>query len=192
MGHNYAAISFDTAILNDLRQYSDFSEIHAVNPHDFLNQDVADQSKYYINLVTQDFALRKQISHHMNLLRCNRFSVIHKDSCVEGSSIGDGSFIYPNVTLYPKSVIDKDVIIQANSRISHNSNIGEGCFIGGLVNVSGSAKIGNYNKIYPCCNIVDKISICDDIVLGTGSTIRKDILESGTYTELPNKIKKLR
>jgi acetyltransferase-like isoleucine patch superfamily enzyme len=187
----FFAISFNTSILNDIRHYSNNIEIHAINPHDFLNQSESDNSKYYINLVTQDFELRKQISQHLTALSNNRFSVVHENSCVEGSEIGDGSFIYPNVTLYPESTIGQDVIVQANSRVSHNSNVGDGCFIGGLVNISGSTEVGRYNKIYPCCNIVDKISICDDVVIGTGSTLRKSIRESGTYSELPNKIRKL-
>jgi len=95
------------------------------------------------------------------------------------------------VTLYPDSIIGQDVIVHSNSRISHNSVIGDGCFIGGLVNISGSVKIGKYNRIYPCCNIIDKICICDNVVIGTGSTIKKSIHESGTYSKLSDKIKKI-
>ncbi len=190
--NEFFAISFDTSILNDLTQYSNLPEVNVINPIDFLNQSKVDNSKYFINLVTQDFDLRKQISHHMDTVKCKRFSIIHHQSYVEGSEIGDGSFIYPNVTAYPKSKIGKDVIIQSNSRISHNATIDDGCFIGGLTNISGSVTVGSFCKIFPCCNIVDKVNIVDDVTLGTRSTIRKNITESGTYSELPNKVKKIR
>lgn len=189
---DFIAISFDTSILNDLKKYSTDFEISVINPFRFLNGEEIDNSKYYINLVTQDFDLRKQVSHQIDESLCKRFTLIHNRACVEKSEVADGSFIYPNVTLYPNSKLKKDVIVQSNSRISHNVTIGDGCFIGGLVNISGSVNVGSFCKIYPCCNIIDKIEVVDDVILGTGSTIRKNITESGTYSEIPSKIKKIR
>jgi len=193
MTHRYVAISFDTAIFNDLKQYlkSDEIELKNIDPTEFLNTTQFSSDDTFINLVTKDFDLRKQISDHMSKSKCERLSFVHKTACVDGAIINDGCFVYPNVTVYPNATVEQDVIIQANSRISHNVRIQRGVFIGGLVNISGSSTIGKFVKLYPSCNITDKISVADYVTIGTGTTLRKNITESGTYSKLSDKLKKI-
>ena len=193
MARNCVAISFDTTILNDLKQYLklDFIELKIIDPTEFLNTTQFSSDDMFINLVTKDFGLRKQISEHMSRLKCDRFSFVHKTACIDGAIIEDGCFVYPNVTVYPNANVEQDVIIQANSRISHNVRIQYGTFIGGLVNISGSSNIGKFVKLYPSCNITDKISVADHATIGTGTTLRKNIIESGTYSKLSDKLKKI-
>jgi len=193
MTRRCVAISFDTAIFNDLKQYlkSDEIKLKIIAPTEFLNTTQVSSDDTFINLVTKDFNLREQISEHMSLLKCKRFSFVHKTACVDGATIEGGCFVYPNVTAYPSATIEQDVIIQANSRISHNVRIQSGVFIGGLVNISGSSNIGKFVKLYPSCNVTDKISVTDHATIGTGTTLRKNITESGTYSKLSDKLKKI-
>ena len=193
MKHNYVAISFNTAIFNDLKQYlkSDDIELKIIDPLEFLNTTQISSDDRFINLVTKDFSLREEISEHMLRLKCERFTFVHKTACVDGAKISDGCFVYPNVTIYPNATVQQDVIIQANSRISHNVKIQSGTFIGGLVNISGSSNIGKFAKLYPSCNIIDKVSVADYVTIGTGTTLRKNIIESGIYSRFSDKIKKI-
>ena len=193
MTRSCVAISFDTKIFNDLKQYlkSDEIELKINDPTEFLNTTQFSSDDTFINLVIKDFNLREQISEHMTRLKCDRFSFVHRTACVDGAIINDGCFVYPNVTVYPNATVEQDVIIQANSRISHNVRIQRGVFIGGLVNISGSSTIGKFVKLYPSCNITDKISVADYVTIGTGTTLRKNITESGTYSKLSDKIKKI-
>ena len=193
MTRSCVAISFDTAIFNDLKHYlkSDEIELKIIEPPEFLNITESSSDTTFINLVTKDFGLREQISEHMTKLKCDRFNFIHNTACVDGATIGSGCFVYPNVTVYPNATIEEDVIIQANSRISHNVKIQSGVFVGGLVNISGSSTIGKFVKLYPSCNITDKTSVTDYVTIGTGTTLRKNITESGTYSKLSDKLKKI-
>lgn len=187
------AVSYDTAILNDLSCYlmADSITLDQITPDDFLKKESTGNNEFFINLVTKDFELRQRVSEKINNVGYQRFTFVHKSSCIEGADISDGVFVYPNVTVYPSASVSSDVIIQSNSRISHYASVGCGTFIGGLVNISGSSSIGNYCKIYPSTNIVDKISVADNTIIGTGTTIKKSIRKSGTYTKLSDKIKKI-
>jgi len=193
MRHEFVAISFETAILNDLTHYLKSKDIKLkyIDPDEFLNTEYFNSEYSFINLITKDFDLRSRISNHITKLGFNRFSFVHESACVDGSQVGDGCFIYPNVTIYPSAAVGQDVIIQANTRISHNATIEFGTFIGGVANISGSSNIGKFSKVYPSCNIADKIRIADHSVIGTGTTVRKNINESGTYSKLSDKIKKV-
>jgi len=191
--HNYVAISFNTVIFNDLKQYlkPDNIELKIVDPIEFLNTTQINSGDSFINLITKDFNLREKISEHMLKLKCQKFTFVHKTACVEGAKVSHGCFVYPNVTIYPNAIVEQDVIIQANSRISHNVKIRSGVFVGGLVNISGSSTIGKFVKIYPSCNLTDKISVADHAIIGTGTTLRKNITETGIYSKLSDKIKKI-
>jgi len=51
--------------------------------------------------------------------------------------------------------------------------------------ILGGAKIGNSCRIGTNSVIFPKVKICDNVVIGSGSIVRKDINESGTYVGSP-------
>ena len=109
--------------------------------------------------------------------------------------IGDNCFIGPFVE------IQKDVYIGSNTRIQSHSficsavKIGNSCFIGhgvkfvndkfsnGKVNfdppfektiIGNNVLIGSNSTILP-------VTIADDVIIGAGSVVTKDIIEPGVY-----------
>lgn len=116
-------------------------------------------------------------------------------------TIGDHSFIGPFVE------VQKDVTIGARCRIQSHTfvcelvQIGDDCFIGhgvmfinDLFSGGGPAQgdkslwkhthIGNRVSIGSNATILP-ISICDDVVIGAGSVVTKDISEPGVYAGNP-------
>ena len=93
----------------------------------------------------------------------------------EGSFIGANSIITCNIKLGKHSLLNRGV------------HIGHDCIIGDYFSampgsvVSGNVKIGS--KVYLGTNssIREKITICDDVVIGLNTGIVKDINISGTY-----------
>ena len=120
-----------------------------------------------------------------------------------GCKIGESSFIGPFTE------IQKDVVIGANTKIQSHSficelvTIGQNCFIGhgvmfinDLFSNGGPARgnkdlwkethIGNNVSIGSNATILP-VTICDDVVIGAGSVVVKDIIEPGTYVGNPSR-----
>lgn len=120
---------------------------------------------------------------------------------VYGCSIGDDTFIGPFVEIQRGASIGSCCRIQSHTFICEMVTIGEGCFIGhgvmfinDLFSNGGPARgnkslwlstvIGNNVSIGSNATILP-VSICDDVVIGAGSVVTKDIQKSGVYAGNP-------
>ena len=125
--------------------------------------------------------------------------------CVEpcnlyGCSIGDNSFVGPFVEIQQGAIIGKRCRVQSHSFICEKVTIGDDCFIGhGVMFVndlfkkggpSGNAEdwkptyIGNNVSIGSNATILP-VSITDQVVIGAGSVVTRDITEPGIYAGNP-------
>ena len=114
-----------------------------------------------------------------------------------GCKLLDNVFVGPFVEIQNNVTIGERTRIQSHSFICTNTLIGSDCFIGhGVMFVNDkfvdrklskdflSTKLGN--KVYVGSNAtILPISICNDVVIGAGSVVTKDITESGTYVGNP-------
>jgi acetyltransferase-like isoleucine patch superfamily enzyme len=121
-----------------------------------------------------------------------------------GCRIGDGCFIGPFTE------IQKDVVIGARTRVQSHSfvcelvTIGEDCFIGhGVMFINDTfasggpargrkelwreTRIGNRVSIGSNATIMP-VTIVDDVVIGAGSVVTKDITTAGTYAGNPARL----
>lgn len=118
-----------------------------------------------------------------------------------GCEIGDDCFIGPFVE------IQKDVRIGARTRIQSHSficelvTVGEDCFIGhGVMFINDRFALGGPargNKVYWESTVIGNrvsigsnatllpVSICDDVVIGAGAVVTRDILQPGIYAGNP-------
>ncbi len=125
---------------------------------------------------------------------------------IYGCTIGDNCFIGPFVE------IQKDVTIGANTKVQSHAficelvTIGSNCFIshgamfindlfsgggpaGGKKELWQSTTIGNNVSIGTNATVLP-VNITDNVVIGAGSVVTKDITEPGIYAGNP--VKKLR
>jgi acetyltransferase-like isoleucine patch superfamily enzyme len=127
-------------------------------------------------------------------------------SNIYGCSIGDNTFIGPFVEIQKDVTIGKNCRIQSHSFICEMVIIGDNCFIshgamfinylfkngklsGGDKSLWAGTKIGN-NVIIGTNATVLPVTIVDDVVIGAGSVVTKDITEPGIYAGNP--LRKLR
>ena len=127
---------------------------------------------------------------------------------IYGCEIGDDSFIGPFVEIQKNVKIGSRTKIQSHSFVCELVTIGDDCFIGhGVMFINDlfkgggpaggdsskwkATKIGNNVSIGSNATILP-VDICDNVVIGAGSVVTKDILESGIYVGNPaKKIRKL-
>jgi UDP-3-O-[3-hydroxymyristoyl] glucosamine N-acyltransferase len=133
-------------------------------------------------LVIADVALRKQITAHLNKYNIERFSMIHNQSYALTESIALGCMIYPMASIYPSATVEQDVIVHSLTLVAHKCHVGCGAFISGGITIGGSTTIGDFTQIGINATIYDQINIVADTVIGAATVVRKDILQSGTYS----------
>jgi acetyltransferase-like isoleucine patch superfamily enzyme len=131
---------------------------------------------------------------------------IVEPSNLYGCSLGDDTFIGPFVEIQKDVKIGIGTKIQSHSFICELVVIGNNCFIShGVMFINDlfsnggpargdkslwrSTSIGNNVSIGTSSTILP-VRVCDNVVIGAGSVVTKDILEPGIY--LGNPAKKLR
>lgn len=121
-----------------------------------------------------------------------------------GCTIADNSFIGPFVEIQKDVTIGMNCKIQSHSFICELVTIGNDCFIGhgvmfindlfsegkpagGNKDLWRSTSIGNNVSIGSNATILP-VSVCDNVVIGAGSVVTKDIIEPGVYAGNPAKL----
>lgn len=121
-----------------------------------------------------------------------------------GCKIGDATRIGPFVEIQKNVTIGQGCKIQSHAFICEWVTIGNDCFISHgamFINdpfaIGGPARgnkdlwrrteIGNHVSIGTHASILP-VTICDDVVIGAGSVVTKDILKPGIYAGNPAKL----
>lgn len=125
---------------------------------------------------------------------------------IYGAKVGDNCFIGPFVEIQKNTIIGNFTKVQSHTFICEFVTIGSNCFIGHGVmfindlfsegkpaggdkskwkstNIGTNVSIGSNATILP-------VTICDNVVIGAGSVVTKDITESGFYVGNPAKFLK--
>jgi len=116
-------------------------------------------------------------------------------------TIGDNCFIGPFVEIQKGVIIGNNCKIQSHSFICELVSIADNCFIGhGVMFINDDLKtgqpaggnkdlwkpttIGSNVSIGSNATILP-VSICDNVVIGAGAVVTKDITEAGVYAGNP-------
>lgn len=108
------------------------------------------------------------------------------------ASIGKGTVVMHQAVVNAGARIGENCIINTFCNIEHDAVIGDQCHISTGTMVNGDCKVGKMCFIGSQSVLANGISICDDVIVGAGSLVRKNILKSGIYSGNPAilKIKK--
>ncbi len=127
---------------------------------------------------------------------------------IYGCKIGDNCFVGPFVEIQKDVIVGNRTKVQSHTFICELVTIGDDCFIGhgvmfinDLFSKGGPARgdksfwkethIGNNVSIGSNATILP-VTICDNVVIGAGAVVTKDINEPGVYAGNPaRKIKGL-
>ncbi len=118
-----------------------------------------------------------------------------------GCSIGDNVFVGPFVEVQRTVNIGNRTKVQSHSFICELVEIGDDCFVGhGVMFINDlfanggpargnkklwkSTRIGNKVSIGSNATILP-VSVCDNVVIGAGSVVTRDISEPGIYAGNP-------
>ena len=121
-----------------------------------------------------------------------------------GCTIGDECFIGPFVEIQRDVFIGRRCRVQSHTFICELVTLGDDCFVGhGVMFVNDlfqqggpaagnrtlwkATRIGNHVSIGSNATILP-VSICDEVVIGAGAVVTKDITKPGIYAGNPAKL----
>lgn len=111
------------------------------------------------------------------------FANIIKRNVIIGSDVklGEGIYIGDDAKIGSRTVIEDNVFIHGDTHIAHDNIIGAHTYISGRFNTAGFTKLGKRNFYGICSVISDHVTICDDVWIGLGCIIVRNIKEPGKY-----------
>jgi sugar O-acyltransferase (sialic acid O-acetyltransferase NeuD family) len=184
---NVVIVGFEEAAIT--RDFCDLISqtctVNVLHPDKFLAGCYSIDSKFLIS-VTKDIDLRQSLIEYLDTKKLQRATYIHPSAVLSSHAIiNDGVFIGPFASVFTRAIVHKDCIIGPYSMVSHSATLGQGSIMHPGAMVAGSTSVGQYCLLGMRSTIIDKLEICDNVVVGAGSLISKNILESGNYVGNP-------
>jgi len=147
-----------------------------------------DIKEFEIMVCVGDSKLRKTIVDQLPS-DTKFFTFIHPTALImsDDVEIGEGSFIGAN------SILTTNIKLGKHSLLNRACHIGHDCRIGDFLSmmpgsiISGNVKVGNKVFLGTNSSVKEQINICDNVVIGMGGVVVKDITENGTYVGIPTK-----
>lgn len=119
-------------------------------------------------------------------------------------TLGDGCFVGPFTEIQKGVTIGARTRIQSHSFICELVSVGQDCFIGhGVMFINDAFAVGGpargRRELWQSTTIGDRVSIgsnatimpvriCDDVVIGAGAVVTRDVTEPGFYVGNPARL----
>lgn len=118
-------------------------------------------------------------------------SVISEDSLISSRAvIGEGVNIMPYSGVYGDCKIEEGVLINSFASVHHDSFIGKYSELSPGCRILGGAHIGSFCAVGANAVILPKLKICNNVVIGAGAVVTKNIEIPGIYLGIPAILKK--
>lgn len=113
------------------------------------------------------------------------WNYISPNAYVGDLKMGKGNFICAGVIITTNVVIGNHVHLNLQTTVGHDVIIGDFSTTAPSVNISGNVNIGSGVYLGTKSCIKEKISICDDVIVGLNAGVVNNIIESGIYVGTP-------
>lgn len=152
--------------------------------------EILEQSNCFENayIAVGQTAIREKIFNQIVSRGLNVASFIHSKSIISSSAyIGRGAVLYPGVIVQSKVSIGDGVLLNANATIGHDVIISKFSTISPAASIAGCVKLGERCYLGLLSGIVENLIISDDVTIGAGAIVVKNISSSGKYAGVPAK-----
>ncbi len=138
-----------------------------------------------------DNKIRMDKYNYLKRHDCNIVSIIHPSAIISQSvSMGFGTVVMAGAIINAYSQIGYSCIINSNAVVEHDCLLSDGVHISPGVLLAGDVSIGISTWIGIGSTVKQQITIVNDVIVGAGSVVVKDIVEQGIF--FGNPLKKLK
>ena len=166
----------------------DYNETSLMNIN-VICHSLFDPDLYKVIVGIGDPILRKKIVE--NLPDSTEFATIIHPSAVISKwvNIGAGSIITAGTIITCNVKIGKHAHLNLHTTIGHDCEIGNYFTTTPGTNISGNCRFGDQVYLGTNSSVKQGVAICDNVTIGMGGVVVKDIIEPGVY--VGNPVKKL-
>lgn len=166
-----------------------FHDQHTVMDLPVIKESKFSAEEYKVVIAVGDPHARKKIVEHLPP-NTEYTTIIHPTAVVsQWVEIGEGSIITAGVIITCNIKIGRHAHLNLHSTIGHDCDIGDYLTTAPATNISGNCVLGNCTYFGTNSSVRQGARICDDVIVGMGAVVVKDINEPGTY--IGNPLKKL-
>jgi len=117
-------------------------------------------------------------------------SLIHKNAEISPSAlIGKGVFIHAKAIIWTKVIIENDCIISPHVLISHHAIMKKGSFVSNMSVLGTNVFLGKDALVGMGSTVMSGInSIGDNVIIGAGSVVIRDVAPNTTVAGVPAKV----
>lgn len=164
--------------------------ISVISPADFRTLENKDQYQYMITIGV-DFQERKEMVDIVEENNLDCVTYVQDSSLVhETAKLGKGVAVFSFNLIMANAVIGNHCIIDAYCLVGHDTIVGNNCTIRPGTLIAGKTTIGNNCLFNMKAGVINKINICDDVVIGAFSNVTKTISQPGMYVGTPARLVK--
>ena len=117
------------------------------------------------------------------------FSFVHPTAYVASSAkIGENVLVFPHAVIEPRAIIQDGVFIRSAAYVSHETEIGSFSYLAPRAAFSGKIKTGSHCFFGTNCTIRDQVEIGDDVIIGAGVTVLKNVPSESIIKAPENRI----
>lgn len=132
--------------------------------------------------------VRKKIYEKLSQNENIKFpNIIDPDTILGEVKMGEGNIICAATIMTVNILISNFVIVNLDCTIGHDDVIENFVTIYPSVNVSGNVTVGQCTEIGTGTQIIQGKNIINNVIIGAGAVVTKDILQGGTYVGVPAK-----
>ena len=150
----------------------------------------ANSNRHLVTIAIANSEIRQKIVHQLPK-DIDFITLVHPNAVIsKWVKIGEGAIICAG------SIITCDIEIGKHSQLNLNTTIGHDCVIGDFfttapnVNISGNCTFKNHVYFGTSSSIKQGLSIVENVIIGMGAIVTKNITESGVYIGNPARILK--
>ena len=97
------------------------------------------------------------------------------------AKLGEGVYVGPHTTIAANTIVENNVFVHGHCLLGHDCHIHSHCYFSGRDYMAGFCDVGERVFVGLSVCVADHINITNDVWVGIGSIVAKDLSQSGKY-----------
>lgn len=176
-------------VVANIAKLNDYKEILFLDDSGTKDANIVGTTEDIVNYKDYDFIvaignnqIRKKFTDNLFEQSFKVVNLIHPTAVIDETvMIGLGSVVMANAVINAYAKLGKGCIVNTSATVDHDDVIEDYVHICPGVHIAGTTTIGYEAWIGIGASVINNVSIAPKCMIGAGTVVVRDIVESGTY-----------